>query len=176
MSPSFQAPLSSAYVHPVRPNLTLGPASGDEGEFFPLPLCIQPPGSVVESVISQTVLPPTTRRNLVSPSTFLKTGRPELQPEPYHTRDHRHHPWDIINMESFAQDWLGGHLQIGYDLYFCIFYKDICISIFCHYKYTTDIDLSPHPWVIILKGRFAQDLPGGYLQIVYNLYFCILPL
>ena len=68
------------YVHPVTPNMTLGPASGEEGEFVALPLSIQPVEEVVDLVMVQTVLPSATTRNLVSPynPTFLKNGRPEL--------------------------------------------------------------------------------------------------
>ena len=77
MSPSTWL-LPSQYFHLVVPSLTLGPASGDEGEFVALPLCIQAPVAVVELLMLQTVFPSLTRRNLVSPSTFLKTGRPTL--------------------------------------------------------------------------------------------------
>ena len=77
MSLSIQL-LPSQYCHLVTPFLTLGPASGDEGEFVPLPLCILAPVAVVELLMVQTVVPSFTLRNLVSPSTFLKTGRPAL--------------------------------------------------------------------------------------------------
>ena len=77
MSPStWVAP--SQYLHLVTPSLTLGPASGDAGEFVPLPLCIQAPVAVVELLMLQPETPSGTNRNLVSPSTFLKTGRPSL--------------------------------------------------------------------------------------------------
>ena len=46
MSPSFPPP--PQYFHLVTPNLTLGPASGDEGEFVALPLNILAPVAVVE--------------------------------------------------------------------------------------------------------------------------------
>ena len=75
MSPSFQ---TGTNLHLLTSRLTLDPASGDEGEFVALPLSIQAPVSVVELLMVQTVLPSPTRRNLGSPSTFLKTGRPLL--------------------------------------------------------------------------------------------------
>ena len=73
MSPS-QQPLSE-YPHLVTPNLTL--ASGDEGEFTALPLCILPPMPLVELLMIQATLPSFTRRNLGFPPTFLKNGLPE---------------------------------------------------------------------------------------------------
>ena len=57
MSPSTDLP-PLAYVHLVCPNLTLGPASGDEGEFVALPLSIQPPVAVVELLMTQPEFPP----------------------------------------------------------------------------------------------------------------------
>ena len=77
MLPSTQL-LPSQYLHLDTPTLTLGPASGDEGEFVTLPLCIFATVPVVELWMLQEVFPSSTLRNLVSPSTFLKTGRPEL--------------------------------------------------------------------------------------------------
>jgi len=77
MSPSAQL-LPSQYLHLVTPSLTLGPASGDAGEFVALPLTIFATVEVVELLMYQAVDPSFTRRNLVSPSTFLKTGHPEL--------------------------------------------------------------------------------------------------
>ena len=56
MSASTQL-LPSQYVHLVTPNLTLGPASGDAGEFVPLPLCILAPVAVVELLMLQTLFP-----------------------------------------------------------------------------------------------------------------------
>ena len=76
MSPSFQSP--SQYVHLVTPSLTLGPASGDDGEFVAFPLAIQYSVAVMELLMVQVVSPSFTIRNLVSPSTFLKIGRPSL--------------------------------------------------------------------------------------------------
>ena len=77
MSPSTWL-LPSQYLHLVLPSLTLGPASGDEGEFVALPLCIQGPVAVMELLMLQLEYLSFTSRNLVPPSTFLKTGRPEL--------------------------------------------------------------------------------------------------
>ena len=76
MFPSFQP--GEEYCHMVTPSLTLAPASGDEGEFVPLPLCIPPSLAVVELLMLQAVIPLGTSRKLGFPSTFLNTGCPEL--------------------------------------------------------------------------------------------------
>ena len=80
MSPSTTSHLPPlAYLHLVTPCLTLGPASGDEGEFVALPLWIQAPVAVVELLMLQTAPPSPTSRNLGHfPSTFLTTRRPPL--------------------------------------------------------------------------------------------------
>ena len=56
MSPSIHL-IPSQYLHLVPPSLTLGPASGDEGEFVALPLFIQPPVPVMWLLMYQTAFP-----------------------------------------------------------------------------------------------------------------------
>ena len=67
-----------AYLHLVTPSLTLGPASGDEGEFVALPLVILAPVAVVDLLMLQEIHRCATNRNLSSPETFLNTGLPLL--------------------------------------------------------------------------------------------------
>ena len=74
MAPSFEPP-STAYLHFCTPSL-VGPASGDVGEFVPLPPNMWAPLEAAVFLIFQTVLSSGMIKTLDSPSIFLKTGLP----------------------------------------------------------------------------------------------------
>ena len=74
MAPSFEPP-STAYLHLFTP-LLVGPASGDAGEFVPLPPNMWAPLEAAVFLMFQTMLSSGTIEILDSPSTFLKTGLP----------------------------------------------------------------------------------------------------